>query len=71
MRELLPDCIDDELGCDEARHDEDPLAGRGGRSEREDVRARNVPDVDLTGFVRGFGSVLFGWRNMGSRRVGK
>lgn len=51
---MLPDGVDDELRGDEAGHDEDPLAGRGGRGEGQDVRARYVTDVDLRGLVRGF-----------------
>lgn len=50
---MLPDDVDDELGRDETRHDEDPLAGRGGRGEGEDVRPRYIADVDLRRLVRG------------------
>lgn len=54
LRKMLPDDVDDELRRQETRHDEDPLAGRGGRGEGEDVRARYVADVDLRRLVRGF-----------------
>lgn len=51
LREMLPDDVDDELRRQEARHEDDPLTGRGGRGEREDVRARYVANVDLRGLV--------------------
>lgn len=60
LGEMVPDDVDDELGRDETRHDDDPLAGRRGRGEGEDVRPRYVADVDLNEVSKGGADEMVG-----------